>query len=473
MQSHALEEQRKSPAGLIDGLVRRLRNHVLWDSLLLTVPPVIAAMYLILHLYQAAWLTRPEFVLVSVAVVAVGMLALALHYRPRLPSVRSTAQLVDQKTEAKDRFVTLVTLEPSTCAASLLERLRREAAGFERRIQVTRDFPYQVKHSFYWSLIVSIFAAALLPLLVPVMRAVVMPVPAYEQVRQLAAKFAQRPRLTVLAADLQTLAVKLEDRQTPAQEKQQRIQELEKKIAQQQKQEEQKEDRDLLGQASSTLQGLEQQSGNGQDQKKNQDKGGGGIQSNLPQEGQGEGKQSQGSGGDSKGDLNAQLSNQMEQGKSAQGDPKDQGKEKNPQGKGDGKGNQPDANKSDASKPDSNKPDPAKGRESAGKDPGGAEEKSGKTKNPEEIPQGAPPTDRFYQPGEQGKAGLKGAGYVTVQLPEEISEEGKGERTGTKEVKGARPRSKLPVSNAPLPANVPDAPMEKQQMPLEYRGIIR
>jgi hypothetical protein len=32
---------------------------------------------------------------------------------------------------------------------------------------------------------------------------------------------------------------------------------------------------------------------------------------------------------------------------------------------------------------------------------------------------------------------------------------------------------KTPVSNAPLPAHVPDAPTETQQLPLEYRGIIR
>jgi hypothetical protein len=29
------------------------------------------------------------------------------------------------------------------------------------------------------------------------------------------------------------------------------------------------------------------------------------------------------------------------------------------------------------------------------------------------------------------------------------------------------------VSNVPLPPHVPDAPAEKQQLPLEYRGIIR
>jgi hypothetical protein len=29
------------------------------------------------------------------------------------------------------------------------------------------------------------------------------------------------------------------------------------------------------------------------------------------------------------------------------------------------------------------------------------------------------------------------------------------------------------VSNVPLPAHVPNAPAEKQQLPIEYRGVIR
>jgi hypothetical protein len=31
----------------------------------------------------------------------------------------------------------------------------------------------------------------------------------------------------------------------------------------------------------------------------------------------------------------------------------------------------------------------------------------------------------------------------------------------------------VPVSNAPLPAHLPNAPTERQHLPIEYRGIIR
>jgi len=136
---------------------------------------------------------------------------------------------------------------------------------------------------------------------------------------------------------------------------------------------------------------------------------------------------------------------------------------KKPQGQGDGKGNRPDPNELDRDK---------RG-ETAGKTQGGAEEKVGKSKASEEIPQGGPPAERFYAPGEKGREGIKGARYVTVQMPEEIAADSKGVSTGAPESKGRKASQKMPVSNMPLPAHMPDAPAEKQQMPLQYRGIIR
>jgi hypothetical protein len=255
--------------------------------------------------------------------------------------------------------------------------------------------------------------------------------------------------------------MKLEHPNVAEQEKQTLIHKTLEQVEKQQKKEEEKESRALLGEASSTLQGLEQQSA--RSQQKDAEKGGGGAQSNPSQEGQGEGKQSQGGGGDSKGELNAERSKDMQQGQGAQGDPKEQGKEKNQQSQRDGKDNQPDP---------SNKSDKDTGKELTGKTPGGSQEKLGRSRS-EEIPQGAPPPERFYQPGEQGKEGVKGARYVTVQLPEELAADSKGEGTTSKPSKETKAHPKAPVSNAPLPAHVPDAPTETQQLPLEYRGIIR
>ena len=183
----------------------------------------------------------------------------------------------------------------------------------------------------------------------------------------------------------------------------------------------------------------------------------------LPQEGKGEGKQGQGSGSDSKGELNAQLTKEMQQGKSAGGDAKDQSNEAPQQNKGDGKGKQTDPTKSDGEK----------SREIAGKTEVKSGEAGGKDKASEEGPKGPAPAERFYQPGEQGKEGMRGERYVTVQLPEEIGSDSKGKLTSVKEAKTSKTPPKASVSNVPLPAHLPDAPSETQQMPLEYRGMIR
>lgn len=453
-------QNRESPEQRVGRLVAQLRNHALWDSLLIFSPPLLVAIYLAVYLYRGAWIAPITFLLLSGAVIGVGLLAVVVRTRPLIPSVRSAARLVDEKTKAKDRFLTLATIDVGLWPAALVGRLRREAATLLERIDFRREFPYRIKRSFYWSFLVSLIAAALLHLSMPLMGSSRRQAPAYEKLSELAEKMAQRPPLSALAHNLRTLAMKLEHPNVAEQEKQRLIHETLEQVEKQQKTEEEKENRALLGEASSTLQGLEQQSG--RSQQKDSEKGDGGAQSNPSQEGQGEGKQSQG-GGDSKGKLNAERSKDMQQGQGARGDPKEQGQEKNQQNQRDGKDNQPDP---------SNKSDKDTGKELTGKTPGGSQEKLGRSRS-EEIPQGAPPAERFYQPGEQAKEGVKGARYVTVQLPEELAADSKGEGAISKASKETRAYPKAPVSNAPLPAYVPDAPTEKQQLPLEYRGIIR
>jgi hypothetical protein len=400
------------------------------------------------------------------------------RYRRLVPSVPAAARKIDVLSGAKDRFVTLATIEPASCSTELLNRLRAEAAALQGRIELKRDFPYQLKRSFYLSLAGSLLVAALIHL-TPAAYSILHPAPVYERLRDLAEQMAQRPNLKELARNLQALATKLTDPQAVPQEQQTLIKEIQEQIAREQKHQEQgktqeqqnpqeqnQQDRDLLGEAAATLKSLEQQSGNGQGQQQEQAAGSGSIQSNLPQDGQGENQSSPGGDGQGKGDVNAQMHKDMQQGKSAQGDLKGDaqkpGGEKNSQTKGDTKGNEPDPGKPGA---DKNTQTQAKAA------PKEAEEKGGKGKISEEIPQGPAPGDRMG--AGPGKDGLKNARYVTVQLPEDVPADAKGESTGTRDSKGNRVGAKLPVSNTPLPAHLPDAPAEKQQMPLEYRGIIR
>jgi hypothetical protein len=460
METSLDSARRESPERRILRVVARLRSHALWDSLLVFAPPLIVFIYLAVQLYRDAWMAQTSFLLLSVVIIGAGFLAVVVRYRPLRPSVSSTARLIDERIQAKDRVLTLATLEASLWPSWLVARLRGEAATLLDRIDLQREFPYRIKRSFYWSLSGSLLAALLFHFLLLVTGRGAIQGPAHDELRSLADKMTQRPVLSALARDLQTLAMKLQDPAVSEQEKQTLIQEAREKLEEQKKKEAEKENQDLLGETSNTLQSLEQQLASSQPRE--QERGGGGIQSNLPQKGQEESKQSQESGGDGEGESKAQKGDDSQQGKSAQGDPKEEGKEKNQRPQGEGQGNQPDPSKTDKEG----------GRELAAKSQGGLGEKASKSRS-EEIPQGEPPAERFNKPGEGGKEGIKGARYVTVQLPEEVAADARGEGSKVQESKPGKARAKVPVSNVPLPPHVPGAPTEKQQLPLEYRGIIR
>lgn len=465
MASSSHLEMRRQPEAIVLSLRAQLGNYSLWDALLIFVPPALALVCTAYFLVQSAWIGPTVASAVALLGFALGLLAGALRYRKRIPNLPQAARLVDQHAGAKDHFLTLVTIDTANCAEPMLSRLRQDADNLVCRIELKRDFPYKVKPPTYWSAGSSLFLVLLMYFLLTPVGAMFYPLPASQRLRQLAEKMAQAPRLNELAEQLNTLAAKLEDEKVTAQEKQAAVQEIEQKIEEQQKKEDENKNRDLLSQAAGELKGSElQQSPSGQEQQKNQSQGGGNLQSKLPKEDGGEGKQSQGGSSDGQGKMSAQVSKEMqqEQGKSAGEKPKEPGQNKNQQPSGDAKGNQADPNRP-GNEPNKNKPENSQG---------GSKEGSGKNQASEEPPQGARPAERFYQAGE-GKDGLKGARYVTVQLPEDVAAEGKGESKSTKEGTGNRGRSQVPVSNVPLPAHVPNAATEKQQMPIEYRGIIR
>jgi hypothetical protein len=453
--------QRHRPEQLIHGVVRKLTQHALLDALLVFVPPLAAVLYCLFYLYSNLWISPVVTVVLGVAALAADAVAITIRYRPKIPSAPIAARLIDDRAGAEDRFLTLATLPPSPAAASLMSRLRAEAAGLQARVAIRHEFPYRIKRHIYASWLISLAAALLFQLLLPLAHSTLYPQPAHERLRDLAQRMTQRPNLRETALSLHNLAAKLEDPKLPSDEKQRMVEEERKNIGEQQKKQTQEQDRDLLNQAAGTLEGIEQQSGGAQ-RKKDQAGGAGGIQSNLPQQGQGEGKQSDGSGGDNKGALNAQLNNEMQQGKMTRGNPNEQGKEKNPGEKNSAVGNQ--LNPNNAGKDES--------KERSDKTEGGKDERTGRSKASEEVPHGAPPAERFHKPGE-GDQGIKGMGYVTVQLPEELAAEGKGGGQKKLSKGGKSASSQVPVSNVPLPRHMPDAPAERQQMPLEYRGIIR
>lgn len=458
MQGRVGKQQYRSPEDFILRLVRHLRHQVVWDSLLTFSPPILAILYLLAVLYWESWIPALPLILLVSAVIAFGLLTIIFRFRPRLPSVPAAARLVDDKADAKDRFITLATVESSPASEAMLARLRREAMGMIHRVEIGRDFPYYVKRPFYWSTIGSLAVILLFHLLLnsTFTKPGVAPL---ERIRDLAEQMIHRPPLAEIARGLQSLADKLDDSQVASEEKQSLIDEMQEQIDRQQERGQEPDNQNLLSDATSTLKSLEQETaGAGQQE---QEKQGGGVQSSASQEGQGEGKASEGGGGDSKGELAAQLNPKMKDGKSAQGDPQGKGQEKQ---SGEQKEQKPD--RSDAGKPEKTTD------ESTGKMKENPEGRSGKNRS-DEVPKDGPPAERYRQPGEQGPDGIKGAKYVTVQLPEEIAADSSGMTVSSKDGKVSKNRPKLPVSNVPLPAHVPEAPAEKQRMPLEYRDLIR
>ena len=452
-QNPGLPEQR------VGQLVGRLRNHALWDSLLIFSPPLLVAIDFGVYLHQAGQIASTAVFLLGGGAIGMGLLVVTVRTRHLMPSVSLVARLLDVKTFSQDRFLTLATIDVGLWPAAMVGRLRDEAAAFLERIDFHRDFPYRIKRSFYWSLMISLLVVGLFHLSLTLMRSSLDQATPYETVSQLADKMAAKPSLSPLARDLENLAMKLQQPDLSEEEKERLIQTALDQVEQQQKKEQEKETRAVLGQASSTLKGLEQQSHGSQ--QKSSEKGGGAAQNNLSQEGHEEGKQSQGAG-DSKGQLNAERNKDIRQGQGLQRGSKNQGQETSQEGRRDGQNDQTQPSKSDK--------DTAK--ELTGKTQSDSQEKLGKSRS-EEIPQGAPPAERYYKPGEQGQEGVKGARYITVQLPEDLVANSQGEGAITKQSKEARAYPKPPLSNVPLPAHVPDAPTEKQQLPLEYRGIIR
>ena len=467
MQGLSRSTNRENPENLVHRLVARLSRHILWDSLLLFAPPAAASIYIVVLLFRTDRLSQTAALALLLSTLGFAVFAVLLRRRPLLPSVRGAARLVDQKSGAKDHFLTLSTIDSASESSLFVKRLRLQAEGFLNRVELTRDFPYQVKRSGYWSVAASVVAAILIHLLMPLTQS-----PARysagtrERLRELAQQMEAKTDLRVLAKELEALAAKLEDPKTPPAEKQALAEKMEQKIQEQQKKEEQIDNQNLLAQASNALDGMEkqQQAAAGGEKQNNPEKAGGGIQSNAPQDGQGENKKSQSGSGEGKGESSAQLSQEkIDQGKSAQGNPKETGEQKNPGSEA----------KNNQTQPDPNQPSKDANKEKAGKTQGGSKEGAGKQQaSAEPPPQGGPQADRFYNPGE-GKEGLGGKGYVTVQLPEDVVADAKGESRITKESKNNRARAQIPVSNIPLPAHIPNAATEKQQVPIEYRGVIR
>ncbi len=366
---------------------------------------------------------------------------------PPLARHRLAARIVDSRVEGKDRFVTLATIDPSGHPPSLVARLRREANGLLHRIDIKKDFPYRVKGTSWASLIVSIVAVLLFHLL---LQTTSLFTPQATSLKELVVKLSQVPQFSELARSLEIMGARIQLEDLSEEEERAFIQEMLEKVRNQLAVEKQNRGsrKELLSQTAESLRGMEQ------DLDKGQEKGSGELKTNLPEEREGEGKEStKEDGREGQGQSKPSGSDDLKREETVQGKIQEAGRKQGDRDKG--------------------PRDRVKGQEETGREIAGMAkgdlQREGTQSRVDEIPHGPAP-ERFLKPGEQGEVGIKGARFVTVQLPEEETESRSSE--GSEKKKKLRP--KISVSNVPLRRpDSPDAISEKQPMPLEYRGLIR
>ncbi len=454
MERSSAKSDAPCPEKLVDLLVGRLKRQALRDILLQVFPPLLVFLYLALFLYRNGWIAPETLMFAGAVLLGVALFIGLLRHRSRAPAIPYAARLIDEKVGGKDRFITLVTIDPLNAPSFLVDRLRHEAAGFLSRLDLRRDFPYRMKRSFFAWLIGSLAVMLLFHFLLPIALPLPSRTPSTRELETLAQKMSQIERFSELARNLQATAAQLQKQNLSQAEKRSLVQEAFKKVESHlgAGQQQGKGNGDLLGQVAKSLRGLEQGLEKGQGQK-----GGGGTKTSLPEERESGGKElAQGNEGKEEDESRVSKNQDLKDGNSGN-DKKTLATTKSQR-------------EGDQGRKDKAEKEKEKGREKEGL---AKEEREGKgTRNPgEEIPRATPP-DRFLQPGEQGEKGIKGGRFVTVRLPEEdrAPEESKGE--GSPGKKGQH-RSKIPVSNVPLrPPDTPEVAGEKQYLPLEYRGLI-
>ncbi|MDP6559343.1 MAG: hypothetical protein QF619_04350 [Candidatus Binatia bacterium] len=427
---------------LVDRLLHRLRRHGLWDALLVYFPPLLACAYLVSS-FAYHRLAAAEVLVVAAAAV-IGLATAYLFYNGRLGVSKSmAARLIDSRVEGKDRFVTLTTIDPSRCPPHLLERLREETAGLLPRLNLKRDFPYRLKRLFPVSFTLSLALVLFFQMWLQWVRSSLPLGPALAELEVVAQGLSLDPRYEPLAEDLQALVNRIA-RQGLTPEKHSSIEELRQEIERQMAGRDpgKGSGSDLLGQATDSLRGLEERGQKGQGE-------GGGLKFDGPGEG---GKKESNSAGGGEGKEGLAVLG---------GDSDDGGK---PVRSGGGIGGENTGTLRGAERDEKGR---GEGKEAKGRAEGEGLGRSGRGKQ-ERLPKGKVP-ERFRKGGKAGEKRIKGARFVTVELPER---EEPSSTTGEVGGRGVL-KPKVPVSNLPLPhPSTPEARRERQLVPLEYRALI-
>jgi hypothetical protein len=434
--------------GLVERLLKRhlgrLKRHAGRDAALVFLPPVLVFFYLGNLLYRSVLLRWPTLMAAGAAVILAAVALGIARFRRHSVSQREAARLLDARAQAEDRFVTLATVDRSSCPPTLLDRLRREAGALLHRIDLRRDFPYRLKRSFAASAIASLIAFILFHVFLEVWLLFSPQARTASELAILAHRLSETPGFSEVGHELRTLAEKISENGIDAAADRVRIEAILARLeGELHAAGRQRGVSGGLDRIADALRQAGQKASGGEDQ--------GNREARVPGGGDGGIEKSAGSGANREQALSTAAGGTSKAAGAGTGSPergpmpRDQKRSDHPQV---GRGSRPD---------------------SAGEALGEARlrEEGGRQ---EDLARGEPP-ERFFEPGTRGDKRIKGARFVTVRLPEEEAEAQPGEGGSAA---GRSVRAKVPVSNVPL--RRPDSPepsAEKQPVPLEYRERIR
>lgn len=438
------------PEGLLQGVRRHFARHAAWDALLFSLPTLLAFCYIALFSYRFGRLP-PSILLTAGALLVSAIGALGMwRYYSMVPSFGAVARLIDERTRAENRFITLATVDPRSSSPALWSRLRQEAVSCLRHLDVDREFPFRLRRSFYDSLIASLALILLFHLFIELEPRLAGRRKAVEDPAALSQRLGRISGFEELARQLKALAAKLPDPTVAVEEKrlaiERALQEINKRLSIQPEQT--GDNHELLQQAKDALSALQDNLEKGEE-----GGAGGAVRTPLGQGGKGEQSEGEGTkdaqqrGGrppskDSSESPPAQSPTAGAMDSKGRGEGSRSGARAEPRGKEQGVASKADQTEGAETKPTRGRWEPKLTGEASG---------------------------RFLRPGEQGGPGAKDARFVIVQLPEDEIE---GGATGARKKRNSPGRP--PVGNLPLRRpDSPEAAPEQQRMPLEYRGLIR
>ncbi len=478
-----------SPTRLIEQTRKRLVRQRQMNRLGIFLPLAVAIAWF-------CWLVLDVFAFPRVLIVVpIIVLAAWLWFvaRQAKQSIEKevAAVLIDEKTDSKDRFLTLSTTPQAQTASPLFPVLQRQVTEKTSVFRLDRDVPFtldrRVLFSFAGSALCILTFIMFPPLFSPTekIEAAIPQSPITEneieklqEVARMLMRKGAPPQEQVVGKQLLALAEKLKDPTLPQEEKQRLIEETQQKI---QLSMPQLLPFDLKIFANDS----KNDKGEGNQSEKPQKDGKSSAKSDQPAE-QGKGSSSSGSTDQQQqGPQNNQQSNSKNQPQPKEGgggikfDQPQQpqtGEKKERNGQEPSEQQQSAQNQAPNSQTPGSDPNRPGGQDGSNQD----QEKKGQTPNPQQPGQGEGGKgstvsggrgERFTQPGEQPGGFLtKDARFVKVRIPTGNEPQGKGDALADN-YDPAQP--KTPYSNAPLKDAPPDEIQPQQPIPLEYRAILK